>query len=133
MDKFELDGIIKSLDDNSSKDDAYFEFKIDEQDSYIRANEDGLFQFYKQLLKSIKLFEDRKANKSKTISITGGDWLDGDDNYNYIEPIYEFRKDIKTKEHYNESWKDKIFKLGCPSVLVLLRISVLVGLVNIII
>jgi len=46
MDKYELKKIIKSLDENSSKEDAYFEFNFDEQDSFIRANEDGLFQFW---------------------------------------------------------------------------------------
>ncbi len=131
MDKFELDNIIKSLDDCSSKEDAYFEF-VDEEGSYIKANKDGVFQFSRQLLKSLKLFEDKKNSKDKSITLEGGEWLINPEYYPFIEPIYLKRKDIKNGEVYKETWKDNIFKIGCVSALIILGVSALIGFISLV-
>ncbi|WP_299122736.1 hypothetical protein [uncultured Winogradskyella sp.] len=126
MSKLELDHIIGYLNDKSSTHDAYFGFTYEDDCPHIQANEDGLKLFSRQLLKAIRLFEDRKNSENPTISIEGGDWLIGEDFYSYIEPVYVSRKEYLKKEN-KSSTKDYVYNTIGLTIFGLIIISIIVG------
>ena len=139
MKEEDLNKVIKVLDDNSSFEEAYFEFDYDEENNYdhsfIHSNKEGLILFANELLKAAKGFEKIKDSeeKVKDIKLKTGEWF----GYNnivapYIKPIFSKKNKIERLVSKPKKWNDKIFELGCSLGLIVLVVSIIVGIVNII-
>ncbi len=133
----ELNKLIEQFDENALKQKGIFgilQFGGGGDESFIRANKEGLELFALQLLKSAKETETTLNHPEKTIITIdiNEDWIDekGDIFIHYIEPIADKQK-AKPKEDYKGTVADKLVVLGCGLVVITLIVSVLVGLVTI--
>ncbi len=138
MTKEELNDLIHKLDSQSSKDIALFEINqygggLDE--SFIKANKEGLQLFALELLKaSLKAEEVARAIEGKVIHFENEEFLaNGDVGIHYIEPTLEKRRNIGSNTLPKEdSWKEELTKLGCITGVLILVFATIVGLIEII-
>lgn len=133
MEKEELHVIIKKLEANNSKEQAYFEVSYDdgeENGTYIKANKEGLQLFANELLKVSLNFEEILDRKEKTTLIDdANDWLKGLAFFNYIEIISEKPKENEVEE-IKDTWQNKAVNYGCFAILIFAVIIFIVGLVS---
>ncbi|MFY0675494.1 MAG: hypothetical protein JXQ87_19010 [Bacteroidia bacterium] len=139
MNKEELQNIIDELEKEDRKQKAYFgifEYGGGPDESYIKANKQGLELFALEILKAARNSEELlKSEKEESVFPLGfdEDWIDDDCStyIQYVEPTNEIRTNVK-QESYVETWKDKTMKFGCISVILISIISAVVGIVTII-
>src|SRR5690606_3290806 len=103
-------------------------------ESFIKANKEGLEMFALELLKSSRDAENVIADKKKNIIPLNYDesWIDefGDTFIQYIEPIKE-KQEFKSKKDYKQTILDKLVPLGCITAIIVIIISTIVGLITI--
>jgi len=120
LEKEELNIIIEKIDNNNSKEKAFFGVHSMENgdEVYIKANKSGLELFAVELLKASIKSDEIIADSEKSIItfdpqekwITGNIWI------GYIEPKIEDRIDIK-EELIKITWKDKIVEYSCLTII----------------
>jgi len=135
MKQEELDELINKLERSSSPTDAYFaiyQYGGGPDESYVKANKEGLELFAAQLLKASRDYDKIIVDKEKNIIPLNytEQWIDGDIFIQYVEPTTEKGKLVK-EEKYKETFVDKLVPIGCFTILILLLISTIVGLVSI--
>ena len=120
MEKEELNRIIEKIENNNSKDKAFFGVHSMENgdEAYIKANKNGLELFAVELLKaSLKSDEIIEDSEKSIITFDPKEkWITGNIWIGYIEPKIEDRIDVK-EELYNRTWKDKIVEYGCFTII----------------
>ena len=123
----ELQDIIDKIESANLKEEAYFgifQYGGGADESFIKANRQGLELFALELLKA------SKEKEKNTYSLDEDEqWIDidSDTQIDYIKLSNENR--IKTKqEKYNETWKDKIIKPVMMIVMLFLLASLLIGI-----
>ncbi|TAJ12589.1 hypothetical protein DMA11_12325 [Marinilabiliaceae bacterium JC017] len=138
MEKEELQNIINLLETGNSKDDAYFgifEYGGGSDESYIKANKQGLELFAADLLKASRDSEEIVLDNERDIYSLdyGEEWIDDESGtfIQYVELIIEKRKKEK-KKPYKETWKDDAAKIGCIGGVLIIAISIVVGLITMI-
>lgn len=134
MEKDQLEEIIKVLEENNSKEQAYFEVSYTDGEEYgthIKANNSGIQLFASELLK-ISLNSEEIINTKERITYFEDteNWLKGLALFGYIKIISEKPEENK-EEEIEVNWKDKIFKWGCYTTIILVIIIFIVGLVSI--
>ncbi|QNF31561.1 hypothetical protein HUW51_02030 [Adhaeribacter swui] len=136
MDKDERQELIKQLESANPRNKAYFgifQYGGGSDESYIKANVQGLELFAATMLKAVSQF-DQACAKNETIDIAQytDDWVNKDSttSIDYIEPILEEIE--KPKLEYKQTTLDKLVPMGCFSVLILAVISGIVGFVTIV-
>ena len=135
--KEELQKIIDQFDEDELKQQAIFgiyQCGGGSDESFVRANKEGLELFALQLLKSAKDTEAILLDKEKSI-ITFNydeDWVDenSDTFIQYVEPIAD-KQQLKSMSEYKSTFADKLIPYGCGLVLIILVLSVVVGFVTI--
>lgn len=136
MDKEELQKIITKLESENLEKDAYFGIFMyggDSDESYIKANKQGLELFAANLLKASNEVNELLSSNEEEVYDLDFDWIDENSEtiIQYIEPTLESGP-TNNSETYQETWKDKIQKMGCIAVLVLVLASIIIGLATII-
>ncbi len=134
--KEELQKIIDQFDELELKRQGIFgisQYGGGPDESFIRANKEGLELFALQLLKAAKDLEETIANPEKNVIINFGydeEWIDenGDTFIHYIEPIADKQK-ITPKPEHKSTFVDKLMPYGCGLLAIILVISFVVGVV----
>ena len=137
MEKEELQKIIDRITETNSKDDAYFgifRYGGGPDESFIRANKQGLELFAVDLLKASRDTEEIISDPSQnayTLEFEE-EWIDEDSEtlLQYVEPSIDKRESAKPLP-YKENWKDKLIGIGCFTGIIFLAVSVIVGIVSI--
>lgn len=135
MTKEELQKIIEQFDEEELKQQGIFGIATyggDSDESFIRANKEGLELFALQLLKSARDIETILSDKTKrSIPFDHHEnWVDenSDTFIHYIEPLADKQK-LNPKLDYKTSFVDRLSLFGCGLIGIILIISLLVGLV----
>ena len=134
MEKGDLQTIIDQLASGNSKDEAYFaifQYGGGPDESFVKANKQGLTLFAASILKASRDFDEvvvegEKANIPLDYKEA---WVDGDTFLYYVEPAPEKRENV-THEFHTETWKDQVMKVGCVAGLILAAIALVVGLIT---
>ena len=136
--KEELQKIIDQFDEDELKRQGIFgisQYGGGSDESFVRANKEGLELFALELLKSAKEIENVLSDPEKNIIpfAYNEDWVDenSDTFIQYIEPIAE-KQNLKPKSEYKSTLVDKVMPFGCGFIAIILLISVVVGLVTVI-
>jgi hypothetical protein len=136
--KEDLQKIIDQFDEDELKRQGIFgisQYGGGSDESFVRANKEGLELFALELLKSAREIENVLSDPEKNIIPFDydEDWVDenSDTIIQYIEPIAEKQK-LKPKSEYKSTLADKLMPFGCGLIAIILLISVVVGLVTVI-
>lgn len=136
MTKEELQKIINQFDEEELKKQGIFsilQYGGGSDESFIKANKEGLEMFALELLKSSRDAESVIADKEKNIIPLNYDesWIDefGDTFIQYIEPI-KGKQELKSKK-YEQTFFDKLIPAGCIITIIVIVIATIVGLVTI--
>ncbi len=136
MTKEELQKIINSFDEETLKKQAVFgvsQYGGGSDESFIRANKQGLELFALKLLKSARDTEMVLSSKEKNIIPLNYDenWIDenSDTFIQYIEPIADSQK---SKVNIKNNLTNKIITLGFQIGFIFLIITILIGIGTII-
>lgn len=134
--KEELQKIIDQFDEVELKRQGIFgisQYGGGSDESFIRANKEGLELFALELLKSARETDNVLSDPEKNIIPFDydEDWVDenSDTFIQYIKPIADKQK-LKPKSDYKSTFVDKLMPFGCGLIVVILIISVVVGLVT---
>ncbi len=135
MKEEDLNKVIQILEQNSSEEDAYFEFYFEDLPDFetIQANKDGLIVYAISLLKATKQFELRNLQREEgdidnLIKFEIGAWYANEsDSLPYIKPIFQKRNEIVKPQIYKATWKETIYESGCVLGLIILIIVIVVG------
>jgi len=139
VNKDQLQQIIDQIENEDLKSEAYlgiFEYGGGPDESYIKANKQGLQLFALELLKAARDSDDLLNNENEqSIFTLGFDeiWVDDESTtfIQYVEPTKEIRERVKS-EPYKETWQDKVARFGCIIAILLAVLSGIVGAVTMI-
>lgn len=137
MKKEELNKIIETLESSHSMDDAYvaiYQYGDDPDESYAKANKEGLALLAIQLLKGSRDFDEIVANDEESVIPIdyNEEWIDGDVFIKYVKPVDKKGKLIREEEASHEgTFLDKLLPFGCIGVIILIVISTIIGLISI--
>ncbi|RRJ89227.1 hypothetical protein [Flavobacterium macacae] len=133
MEKEQLQKIIKVLEANNSKDQAYFEVSYtdgEEHGTYIKANNSGLQLFASELLNvALNSEEVLSTNERITHFDSTENWLKGLAFFDYVKIISEKPEENKENE-IEDTWKDKALGRGCFAIAIIAIIIFIVGLIS---
>lgn len=125
-----LSEIIEHLEQNTSKEDGYFEFGDEDEGYvvYIKGNSEGLKIFATELLKAaVEIEKGEPVPKEIKLNINDNEeWYEGLP----VEYVAPSNKD-KTLINNQESIGDKFAKYGFFAILILILISIVVGFITI--
>ena len=134
----ELKKIITELENRNEKEKAYFgfyEYGGGPDESCIGANRKGLELFAVELLKAAIESETFEYEKNKLQSVgLNLDWTDknADFFFDYVELTNKnIDSNDKTFPEYKVTWKDKVLKIGCVGVGILLVGLTIIGLISV--
>lgn len=135
--KEELERIIDQFDEDELKRQGIFgisQYGGGSDESFIKANKEGLELFALELLKSAIEIENVLSDPEKNIIPFDydDDWMDenSDTFIQYVEPIADKQK-LKPKSEYKSTFVDKLMPFGCGLIAIILVIFVGVGLVTV--
>jgi len=133
-----LKEFITELEKRNEKEKAFFGFHQyggGPDESCIKANRKGLELYAVELLKAGIESENLEYNENKVQSIgLDTEWTDenGEFFFDYVE-LTKKEKELNEKfPEYKDTWKDKVFKVGCIGIGILLVGLILVGLITVI-
>lgn len=135
MDEQKLKYIITELEESNIDERALFGIYDDgrnQDETYIRANKEGLINFAIDLLKAAETHDERieKDGFERVHSLNPiDDWVDNQSDVfiDYIEPFPIGDKDLINQSR-TESFKEKIGSIGCIALLILFVISAFIGI-----
>ena len=124
----EIRKFINDLRDKQKFDEAYigfFQFGGGSEESFIKANRQGLEMHAAELLEAAVT---KYNDKSKSYGLDEGiQDIEGDFSFQYVDLKEGKRGEIKPSPDYKETWTDKVFLIGCIAViLIFLSIGVIV-------
>ncbi len=134
MKEEDLNKVIDILEQNSSEEDAYFEFTYGNDDFFhVKSNKDGIVLFSKEILKTISSFSNTHNIERNYIKMNSSIWLRNDNIFApFVEPVYVKRKDIElSNTEEKQPWKDKIVLIILVLVLIIFVIGFITGIVQI--
>ena len=128
----ELDKIIKKIEQEYSESDAYFDSEFNEDFGFAKGNKSGLLLYAKEFLKAVKEIDKRKFDEGEMeVYNPNFNWIDGIDSnpFQYIKITKKLSGEIKPeKETEKESWKSKLFGIGCVVSLIFIVIFSIIGM-----
>lgn len=131
MTKAELQNIINQFDEDSLKKEAVFgifQFGGGSDESFIKANKEGLTLFAIQLLKSAKEHNTIENGKKSVPFEYEESWIDGDSD-TFVQYI-EFAEKKDFKKETPVGLKDRLTPIGCVFALIILLALIITGLVT---
>ncbi|WP_036154251.1 hypothetical protein [Maribacter forsetii] len=130
----ELDKIIKKIEHEYSKSEAYFDSEFNEDFGFAKGNKSGLLLYAKEFLKAVREIDKRKFDEGEMeVYNPDFDWIDGIDSnpFQYIKITKKNSGKIKPKkQRENESWKSKMLGIGCVVSLVFVVIFSIIGMIT---
>jgi hypothetical protein len=140
MTKKEIQKIVDQLVSGNSEEEAYFGILYNdstgEDESYIKANKQGLELFASELPKASRDAEEiinSGEGKIHVIGLPEEIFLSGNALIKYVEPSLEKRSQINQKtQEYSENWKDTVIKVGCLSLVGLFLLLAIIEIIDII-
>lgn len=133
-----IQSIIEELEQQASKEKAsfgIFQYGGGSDESYIKANKDGLILFALELLKGANQAEKILKDKEKTIIPIPYEekWHDdeSDISVQYIQPTND-RLVERQETQITPKFNNNLLGVGCLFVLALLVVSIVIGLWSII-
>ncbi|MGK0387680.1 MAG: hypothetical protein ACI94Y_000406 [Maribacter sp.] len=135
MNKNDLKEIIDKIESSNSTETAFMaihQYGGGPDESFAKANKEGLELFALQFLKASRDIEEVIENPNQDVIILDyeGDWIEGEIFIHHIEPINKDRKLI-IEENYKETFLDKLIPFGCFLIIGLIVFSIIVGLATI--
>jgi hypothetical protein len=134
--KEELQKIIDQFDEEELKRQGVFgisQYGGGSDESFIRANKEGLELFALELLKSARDAEAILSETEKKIIPLDYEenWIDenSDTLIQYVEPIADKQK-LRPKSEITSTFTDKLIPYGCGLVAIILVVAVIIGLVT---
>jgi hypothetical protein len=134
----EIKDIIAKLKADTDEQKGYFgifQYGGGSDESYIKANKEGLKLFAAEILEVVTQTDDAITNAAKkTIPFSHDNaWTDenSDTTIHYIEPIV----DATYKSKYTvepETLKDTAIKYGCIAVAIFLLVSLIAGIITVV-
>ncbi len=130
--------IITELENRNEKEKAYFGFYQyggAPDESCIKANRIGIELFAAELLKAGIASENLKFSKNRVERIElSSDWIDVDGGFffDHIEITDKIKLADESFPEYKETWKDKIYLIGCIGMGIILVGLIIIGLYTII-
>lgn len=137
MNNKEIGKLINELRSQKNYNEAYigyFQYGGGPEESYIKANRQGLELHAAELLEAALETEKEFENgKIKTFGLDKGiSDEESDFFFDYIELKKEARNEIKPDSDYKETWKDRLFKYFFFGVLIGLGLLIIIGIVTVI-
>mgnify|MGYP001164250915 FL=1 len=136
--KEELQNIIDQFDEEDLKRHGIFgisQYGGGSDESFIRANKEGLELFALELLKSARDTEAILSDTEKRLIPLDYDenWVDenSDTFIQYVEPIADKQK-LRPKSENKSTFKGKLMPYGCGLVAMILVVALIVGLVTLV-
>lgn len=134
----EIGKLIEELRSQAKYDEAYigyFQYGDGFDESFIRANRQGLELYAAEILQAV-LETEKEFDKETKFKIFGLNpkILDEESDFffDYIELVKEKRNEIKLNYQYKETWKDKMAKYASFGILIGLGLLVIIGLVTVV-
>ena len=134
--KEELQNIIDQFDEEELKQQGIFgilQYGGGSDESFIRANKEGLELFALELLKSARDAEATLINtERKTIPFDYDEnWIDENSNtfIQYVETVSD-KQNIKSTSKHKTTFADRLMPYGCGFAVIILSIALIVGLVT---
>lgn len=117
-------------------DDAFFamyQYGSGPDESFAKANKEGLELLAAKLLKASRDFDEIVNNDDKDVFLLDfdEDWIDGDIIIDYVEPVDKNKKEIREVESHQTAFSDRLISFGFLGVIILIVISAFVGLISI--
>jgi hypothetical protein len=130
----DLDKIIDIIEEECSESEAYFDSEINEDFGIAKGNKSGLLLYAKEFLKAVVEIDKRKFEEGE-MEVYNPDfkWIDGIDSnpFRYIQITKKLRGEIKdNKQTEKESWKSKLFRIGCVVIIIFALILTLIGFIT---
>ena len=128
----ELEKLIEEIESKSSRQNAYFDYSFNADFGYAKGNKDGLLLYSVELLKAAKEIELRSFSEGDTEMYNPNfDWVQSQENnpFDYIQITRKFKSEIDVEKPLKDSWKDKLFGLGCLALIIFTLFLAVVGLV----
>ncbi|NTS44037.1 hypothetical protein HRG84_24370 [Flavisolibacter sp. BT320] len=130
----ELQNIIEELEAKVSKDKAtfgIFQYGGGADESFIKADKEGLKLFALALLHAAQKSADTINNKEKNVITLEFEenWISeqSDTVIHYVEPVAQTQPSEEREKH-KDTFIDKLLPVGCYTVLIILLGALLVGL-----
>lgn len=121
-----LSEIIEHLEQNTSKEDGYFELCEEDEGYilYIKSNNDGLKLFATELLKAAAEIEKNESipNKIKLNINENEEWFEGFP----IEYVKQANRDTKPK-NYEQTFSDKMKGFDCVVIGIIVLTAMFIG------
>ncbi|MGO4919076.1 hypothetical protein [Maribacter spongiicola] len=128
----ELDKIIKKIEQEYSESDAYFDSEFNEDFGFAKGNKSGLLLYANEFLKAVKEIDKRTFDEGEMeVYNPNFDWIVGIDSnpFQYIKITKKLSGEIKPeKQTEKESWKSKLFGIGCVVSLIFVVIFSVIGM-----
>ena len=129
----ELTNIVHRLKSSTINDDAYFgffEYGDGPDESFIKANKDGLIRFATELLEAnLAASTEEYVSEEKEFFSLENDWFseNSEFHFSYIELMQKSNAEIEPSIEYQETWKDQLIKFFLIGIFIFILISILVG------
>jgi hypothetical protein len=125
-----LQQIIDQFDEHALRQQGIFgiyQYGGGPDESFIRANKEGLELYALELLKSAKRMEGIPVNKGVNSIPFDEDWTEesSDMHLHYIEPVTRKQKIKSDEEH--KRFISKLLPYGCGLIFIILLIAIIVG------
>ncbi|HHC80147.1 MAG TPA: hypothetical protein ENK46_09715 [Flavobacteriia bacterium] len=135
MTDLEIIKLIEELRNRNNSDDAYigfYQYGGGPDESYIKANREGLEIHAAELLEaSLETKTEFEKGKEKIFGLDNELYdKESDYGFDYVELKKEKRNEIKPYSEYKETWKDKVFKVGCVGIGIILIGLIIVGFIT---
>ena len=128
----EIRKFINDLRDKQKFDEAYigfFQFGGGSEESFIKANRQGLEMHAAELLEAAVT---KYNDKSKSYGLDEGiQDIEGDFSFQYVDLKEGKRGEIKPSPDYKETWTDKVFLICCIAVILIFLSIGVIGLITI--
>lgn len=128
MDK-ELRDFVDYLKSKNDREKAYFgifQYGGGPDESFIKANKEGVLQFVQDLLEAYSTIEEKRNNVGKADNATSTlnyeeDWVDGDSSVllQYLE-LTQHASSAKVEDDRKPSLSDKLVPIGCITIVIIL-------------
>lgn len=111
---------------------ALYQYGGGPDESFAKANKQGLELFAAQLLRASLESENIEVDEKKNIIPLDyeEEWIEGDIFIQYVEPTDKKASEAK-EELYKENFVDKLIPFGCAGVLIFIVVSAIVGVISI--
>tara|TARA_R110002124_G_scaffold233361_1_gene398587 strand:- start:592 stop:1011 length:420 start_codon:yes stop_codon:yes gene_type:complete len=124
---------IAKIENETSKDEAYFDLNLNQDNEHFQANKDGLKLFASLLLKiAYNKNPDRSEVRENLYNINNNEFFDKNGtNIFWIDLVDKPKSQISRKDfEYKKTWKDKLFEKFLAVFLLFLLACIIVGFIK---